>query len=253
MKIEFKETTYTNRAYNKFDITKKQVTEISEDLKIGYGEMLFKRLSELESTLQIEFINYHLAQVSYKYGWLISLKNLLKTKLESDNWLRDALLEGKFSDTLTFIEHSLLHLPPLESIEPKYDKITDNAFEIQSFNYMNMARNSTDFYGFISALKSKKLIDQDVPVTVVKNNFSGLPVQDKIVWIGGKEKFCYFIKYIHDKSHKLEQLGRKKWKVALNCFCDENKHDFKPNVRKQAKPSIESDVKAIEYCVDLLK
>lgn len=253
MKIDFKETTYTTRAYNRFDITKKQIMEISEDLNIGYGEMLFKRLFDLESTLQIEFINYHLAKVSYKYGWIISLKNLLKTKLESDNWLRDALLEGQFSDTLNFIEHSLLHLPPLESIESKHNKITDNVFEIQSFNYKNMARNSTEFYNFISALKSKNLIHKDVPATIAKNNFSGLPVQDKIVWIGGKEKFCYFIKYIHDLSPKLEQLGRKKWKVALNCFCDENKHDFDPNVRKQAKPSIESDVKAIEYCVDLLK
>jgi hypothetical protein len=253
METEFKETTYTKRAYNRFDITKKQIMEISEDLKIGYGEMLFKRLSELESTLQIEFINYHLAQVSYKYGWMISFKNLLKTKLESDNWLRDALLEGQFSDTLNFIEHSLLHLPPLESIEPKHNKITDNDTEIQSFNYKNMARNSTDFYDFITALKSKKLIDKDVPVSIVKNNFSGLPVQDKIVWIGGKEKFCYFIKYIHDINPKIEKIGRKKWKVALNCFCDENKNDFNPNVRKQAKPSIESDVKAIEYCVELLK
>jgi hypothetical protein len=116
-----------------------------------------------------------------------------------------------------------------------------------------MPRNSTEFYNFISALKSKNLIHKDVPIPTIKNNFSGLNINEKIVWIGGKEKFCYFIKYIHDINPKIEKIGRKKWKVALNCFCDENNHDFDPNVRKQAKPSIESDVKAIEYCVDLLK
>ncbi len=114
---------------------------------------------------------------------------------------------------------------------------------------------SDNFYSPNLRNAYKSLLDKLIHADTTFDNFESIFNNQKpstpIVWIGGIESLCYFIKQIHLERKLIKSIPKKIWDVSLNLFVDESGNNFiKSSLKSQHIPTNQNTTTLIDKAID---
>jgi len=252
-----------NAHESKFDLA--SVKAVFKTHNIIWNEKEFKLLKE-SSNVAISILQ------SYFEKHLPDYFNTSKEYLSQEN--RDNLLEYTKTPFIKGIVTSILNNEPLvlESTQTALIQKPTKAFlnsppsfkvNIEQHEKYDPKKKGliqqaidTDLKDMMNSLISKKYIDSETKAKTFLKIFSGTEVNEKVVWIDGRNHLKYFIENLYDK--KLVPIkGRHIWIVAFKCFDlidmvgNTDEKVFSKLVR-QAETISKTDVSQLNACINHL-
>jgi len=132
-------------------------------------------------------------------------------------------------------------------VKPKVKSKT----KYHSFTYKNINTGLSQLTDLMNALKRKVLIADDTELAVFRKVFSGVSIENPIVWKGNISELSYFIKQLHNELKYVEDLKQQQWVVTINCFIQENGEQY--NRKKLRTQKVPSTSKHIDLALKTLK
>lgn len=120
----------------------------------------------------------------------------------------------------------------------------------EPFKLISYASKATRLTPMMGTFKNNRWIDPGVDAVDFRKVFSGLPVQNRVKWIGQAKLLYYLFKYLSDKG-LLENTGYL-WKDVASRFVDKRDKEFNPTSLRTSKNIDDRSKGTIEIEVDLL-
>jgi hypothetical protein len=140
----------------------------------------------------------------------------------------------------TFIQHIApieIYQEQTKAAKPKIEKET-----VLAFVYSKLNTESSNITDLMNALKKNNYIAQDTSITDFKHAFSGVKVDNPIIWTEDKSALTFLIKEMMNKG-VLSCPRNTHWKIVCSCFVDKNQNAFNPdNLRSQQVPKSKKDM-----------
>ncbi len=172
-------------------------------------------------------------------------------------WIQDEFVIDDFYSQLLFEQipdNTYLKEIKIVEVEPaktkKDPKKQDEEVSLQSFTFKEYHKNSDKLTDLCDSLKKSGFIHPKTRTINFKKAFSGKKIITPIIWTGNPSDYSYFIKLIHNINGLVVNLKQKQWKVAVQCFVQEDGTPFDTSIRKLQRPVSTGD--KLEKAVSLL-
>lgn len=128
----------------------------------------------------------------------------------------------------------------------------EKALIYHSLMYKQYHKKSENINDLCDSLKMNNFIDKSTSTANFKKVFSGKEISNSIRWTGNTSEFYWFIHLIYTKYRFVEDLKQQQWKVAGECFVQEDGSRFDiSKLRNMKKPRLTGAL--LEKAVKLLK
>ncbi len=153
------------------------------------------------------------------------------------------------------IHSSIIPIPNLKTSADKHPE-SKNPVISRKNKVLPIAYTQSDDFSPSTLNKTyKALLDKLIHADTIFDDFESIFYNQKpstpIVWIGGIESLCYFIKQIHLERKLIKQIPKNIWKVSLELFVDENGNKF-TTIKSQQVPSNQNTTTLINNAIDFI-
>jgi hypothetical protein len=189
-----------------------------------------------------------LAEQIYKCDYVFDFDKSIEFAVFSEKKIA-LITSDNFENVIQVMEHIITEIEGAsEGLDLKNNLKND---VIKSFKYKKINTSLSNLTDLMNALKTEGFIDDSLSLSSFRKVFSGVVVDEKIVWKGRVSELSYFIKQLHNELKYVENLKQQQWLVTVNCFVNKSHELFdREQLKGQKKPAAS---KTIDKVLNTLK